>query len=209
MKRISNSVWKSNNGEFFQEINTTDITACLGCDVRYTSNCIKHCVFIIGIGGYFKQITKEEAEKLMGKKKFIVKFVNHDENELVEAMCSAHAAILAQSRRIEMGEDDVTVKSVEPIIPYVITIDKYTVSVINGELTVKSHGEHVNMSANCGFVIMHLAKRIEELEKAQNTKNKLIENLLNEMKQDIKDLNDINILSKLKEMLGLTKGKQR
>lgn len=215
VSHVCRDVWINDAGVYFKTIRPLAQVGgvCGQCSLWASDNCISgnslSCEAQIG-GRVFKKITKEEAEKLMGKKKFIVKFVNHDENELVEAMCSAHAAILAQSRRIEMGENDVTVKSVEPIIPYVVTVGTYTVTVNDDELTVKSHGEHVNMSADCGFVIMRLAKRIEELEKAQNNKNRLLENLLNEMKQDIKkDLRDIDILAKLREMLGISKGKQR
>lgn len=110
----------------------------------------------------------------MGKKKFIVRFVNHDENELVEATCSAHAAILAQSRRIEMGEDDVTVKSVEPINPYVVTVGKYTITNDNGVLSVTRNGDFWEISLVGDGLVLALVQRIEELEKAQNNKNTLI-----------------------------------
>lgn len=183
MKKLINNIWQSDSGEYFQEINTTDITACIGCVVRDTDDCIDDCSNVIGAGGYFKKITKEEAEKLMSKKKFIVRFVNHDENELVEATCSAHAAILAQSRRIEMGENDVTVKSVEPINPYVVKVDKYTITNNNGILSVTKHGEFCDRSLAGNNLVLALVQRIEELEKAQNSKNTLIENLLNEMKR--------------------------
>ena len=79
----------------------------LNCD---RDECIKHCARAIGPHSVFKKITKEEAEKLMAKKKFIVKFVDHDENVLVDAACSEHAKILAQARRLSMGEMTVAVK---------------------------------------------------------------------------------------------------
>lgn len=46
----------------------------------------------------------------MNKRKYIVKFQAHDENELVEATCSEHAKILAQARRLSMGEMHLGIK---------------------------------------------------------------------------------------------------
>lgn len=179
VRRVCGAVWINRAGEYFKTVRPIgeNSDVCAQCDLWASDDCIsinsRSCRTKIDIL-VFKKITKEEAEKIMGKKKFIVRFVNHDENELVEATCSAHAAILAQSRRIEMGEDDVTVKSVEPINPYVVTVGKYTITNDNGVLSVTRNGEFWDRSLAGDGLVLALVQRIEELEKAQNNKNTLI-----------------------------------
>ena len=137
------------------------------------------CHTLLGRLGYFKLYNEENK---MTKRKFIVKFKTHDENELVEATCSAHAAILAQSRRIEMGEDDVTVKSVEPINSYVVTVDNYTITNNNGIISVTRNGEFWVRSPTGGGLVLALVQRIEELEiktKEQKRDEEFIKRILN------------------------------
>lgn len=209
MKKLTNNIWQSDSGEYFQEINTTYITACNRCVVRGTDDCIDDCLNVIGAGGYFEKITKEAAEKIMGKKKYIVKFAEHDENELVEAMCSDHARILAQAKRISMGETNVSIRSVEEIKPYVVKVDKYEITNNCGILSVTRNGEFWDRNLVGDKLVLALVQRIEKLETAKDNKNKSLENLLSEMKRDIKDFADVDIVSKLRELLSIPKGKQR
>ena len=128
----------------------------------------------------------------MNKRKYIVKFQAHDENELVVATCSAHAAILAQSRRIEMGENDVTVKSVEPIKPYVIKVDKYEITNTNGILSVTRNGEFWDRNLVGDKFVLALVQRIEELEtktKEQKRDVEFIRRILNHtfMREELLD----------------------
>ena len=141
MKQINDVLWQSDDKLQYYKVVVCDRDCFLNCDL---DECIKHCARAIGPHSVFKKITKEEAEKLMAKKKFIVKFVDHDENVLVDAMCSEHAKILAQAKRLSMGEMTVAVKSVEEIKPYVIMVDKYELHYLNGELTIKASGEDFN-----------------------------------------------------------------
>lgn len=200
MKQINDILWQSDDKSRYYRVVPADDNCFAICD---RDECIEHCAKIIGKYSMFKKITKEEAEKRMGKKKFIVRFVNHDENELVEATCSAHAAILAQSRRIGMGENDVTVKSVEPINPYIVTVDKYTITNDNGILSVTRNGEFWDRSLAGDGLVLALVQRIEELETAADKKNKGLENLLAEMKKDIHDLASSDTVTRLRELMGL------
>lgn len=126
------------------------------------------------------------------KRKFIVKFLSHDENELIEATCSAHAAILAQARRIEMGESDSRVKSVEPLNHYVIKVDKYEITNNNGILSVTRNGEQWNRSLVGDKFVLALVERIEELEtktKEQKRDEEFIQRILNNtfMREELLD----------------------
>ena len=137
----------------------------------------------------------------MNKRKYIVKFQAHDENELIEAMCSEHAKILAQAKRLSMGETTIAIKSVEEIKPYVIKVDKYEISQLAGEITIKSNGEYFNTNNGSEFIIMRLVQRIEELETAADKKNKGLENLLDEMKKNIHDLRSSDAVTRLRELI--------
>jgi len=128
----------------------------------------------------------------MNKRKYIVKFQAHDENELVEATCSAHAAILAQARRIEMGDSDTHVKSVEPLNQYVIKVDKYEIINTNGILSVIRNGEQWNRSLVGDKLVLALVERIKELEtktKEQKRDEEFIRRILNHnfMREELLD----------------------
>jgi len=88
MKQINDVLWQSDDKLQYYKVVVCDRDCFLNCD---RDECIKHCARAIVPHSVFKKITKEEAEKLMAKKKFIVKFVDHDENVLVDAACSEHA----------------------------------------------------------------------------------------------------------------------
>lgn len=201
MKQINDVLWQGDHNLKYYKVVINNGDACfLSCD---RDECIKHCAKTIGRDFMFKKITKEEAEKLMAKKKYIVKFVDHDENELVDAACSEHAKILAQASRLSMGEMTVAVKSVEEIKPYVIKVDKYEITNTNGILSVTRNGEFWDRNLVGDGLVLALVHRIEELETALDEKNKGLENLLAEMKKDIRDLASSDAVTRLRELIGL------
>jgi hypothetical protein len=135
------------------------------------------------------------------KKKYIVKFSAHDENELIEATCSDHARILAQARRIEMGETNVCIRGVEEIKPFEITIEKYQITNNNGILTVLRNGESWNRDFIGDSFVLTLVHYIEAVQcKNKRIKSNII-TLLCRLAEEIKPdrIVILNILDALRK----------
>jgi hypothetical protein len=118
----------------------------------------------------------------MTDRKFIVKFNTHDKDEVVFAFSKERAQIVAQSRLITNGVMDISVKSIEEIEPYTITVEKFEISIIDNEMTIKRLGEHFNTNNGSERIIFELVNRIKKLEtktKEQKRDEEFINRILN------------------------------
>jgi hypothetical protein len=118
----------------------------------------------------------------MTDRKFIVKFNTHDKDEVVFAFSKERAQIVAQSRLITNGVMDISIKSIEEIEPYTITVEKFEISIIDNEMTIKRLGEHFNTNNGSERIIFELVNRIKKLEtktKEQKRDEEFINRILN------------------------------
>jgi hypothetical protein len=128
----------------------------------------------------------------MTDRKFIVKFNTHDKDEVVFAFSKERAQIVAQSRLITNGVMDISVKSIEEIEPYTITVEKFEISIIDNEMTIKRLGEHFNTNNGSERIIFELVNRIKKLEtktKEQKRDEEFINRILNHtfMREELLD----------------------
>jgi ribosomal protein S15P/S13E len=128
----------------------------------------------------------------MINKKFIVKFNNHDKDEVVFAFSKERAQIVAQARLITNGVMDISIKSIEEIEPYTITVEKFEISIIDNEMTIKRLGEHFNTNNGSERIIFELVNRIKKLEtktKEQKRDEEFIRRILNHtfMREELLD----------------------
>lgn len=166
MKRIKNNIWQSDSGNYYKVVNCGYRVGCSGCAFNNNGDneqC-RDCIKAIGEQNIFKKMTDEEVKTLMGKRKFIVKFQSHDENDIIEAICANHACILAQAKRIQAGETEVAVVKVIEILPYIVKAGDYEITNDNGILSCTRHGEKWDRNLAGDNLVLALVHKIEELE---------------------------------------------